>query len=256
MATIKLPNLTLNKNLLSNVLAITLIIGVSGSLVWIGYLLSNKLSRNDKQSITVTGTAISDKSNKIATFSANITTKNLDKKKAVEELNTTSNTVMEAIKKFGIDAKDIKTNYFNVYQNSEWNPTTQQSKMTDWSANVTVDVKLRDVTKAGEFGTLLATLDTSYINGPNFTLDPDQAKNNDLLKAAIEDAKAKAENMAITTGRKLGKVLKIDETNGTSEIMPMLYKGAVDVAGDGSTIPMEAGTSEASKSVTVTFELK
>lgn len=248
---LKLPSF--GKNPFANIINIVLIVVVVGGLIGVGYFLSNKFSKTEKQSITVTGVATAEKTNKIASFNTNITAKDWDKKKAVEKLNEITETVMNEIKKFGVDEKDIKTNYFNVYQNSEWNPSTQQSKMTDWSANVTIEIKLRDVSRAGELGILLATLDTSYINGPNFSLDMDQSKNNDLLEAAVMDAKSKAENIAKTTGRKLGKVLKIDETNDRSTDVT-LYKDGM--GGASSAMPMEAGSTEVAKSVIVTFELK
>jgi len=73
-----------------------------------------------------------------------------------------------------------------------------------------------------------------------------------LFDEAMKNAKEKAEAVAKSSGRKLGKVLSVTE-GGTSNAYPVMY-AAKDSMGGGASV--EPGSSTVSKSVTVVFELK
>lgn len=247
-----MPKISLPKDKLINTLSVAGVVIVFGALLFGSYLLGVK---KETQVIVVTGEAKQEKSNQIAMFSANVSSVNSKKVEAVTDLNKKSTSVVTAVKTFGIDDKDIKTNYFNVYQNTQWDPSTQTSKLTDWTASLTVEITLRDVVKAGELGMLLAQLDTASVNGPNLQLDDQQKQDIDLLQSALEAAKEKAEKLALSSGRKLGKLLSVYEGGVSNQ--PIIYKDlARGMGGGGSGLPIEPGSSSLFKTVTATYELK
>lgn len=234
------------------VLSVVVIVLLFGGLLVGAYMFGVK---KETRVIVVTGEAKQEKSNQVAMFSASITSTFSKKIDAVTDLNKKSTAVINAVKTFGVADTDVKTNYFNVYQNSQWDPISQISKMTDWTASLSVDVTLRDVVKAGELGMLLAQLDTSNVSGPNLQLDEDQKQDNELLKTALDNAKAKAEKLAMSSGRKLGKLISVTE-GGASNIYPMYKDVSTGMGGGGSGLPVNPGTSTVYKSVTATYELR
>ena len=73
----------------------------------------------------------------------------------------------------------------------------------------------------------------------------------ELLSKALEKARVKAEQLAGAEGRKVGKAVSI--TEGVTS-MPGILK--MEGLGGGGGVPLEPGSSQVSKLVTVTFELE
>lgn len=205
--------------------------------------------------ITVTGTSDSYKSNEVSTFTAGVTVTNEDKTVALQEINTKASAITEAVKKFGIEEKDVKTTNMNIYQQEE--PYLEggiqkyRAGTGEWRAYVSIQVTLRDVSKANELSLLLGSLETTDIYGPNFMLDSSEVDEVGLLSRALDNAKSKAETLAISSGRRLGKVIKVVEGADYGNPGPyMLEKG---MGGGGG---FEPGATQVSKTVTVTYSLK
>lgn len=197
--------------------------------------------------ITVTGEAKEQISSQIAHFTAGVTVTGENKQTAINEVNQNMEQVIEAIKDFGISETDIQTQNVSVHQYEE--PRTVVKK---WRATNSVEIVLRHVDKASALTDLLSEMPATNVSGPRFTLDDTQQAEVDLMKAAIDNARQKAEAIAKASDRKLGKVLTVDE--GTqSQPGPILRTME---AGLGAGTPIEPGTETVYKTVTVTFELK
>jgi len=235
-------------------------VGLLGFLliVWVFLTAADKLGLGvasvfSKRSITVTGSANRQQANQLATFNASVSSKNVDKAKAVSEVNKKSEQLIADLKAFGIDAKDLKTQSLSIYQDQQpyWEDGVQKYKNTDWNATISVDITLRDVSRASDLTDLLAKAETSNIWGPNYSLTEDEPEKTALLKQAFDNAKAKAEGLAGGMGLRVGKVISVIEGSEYSPVYPMRDMGMG--AGGGA---MEPGTSSVSTSLTVTFELK
>lgn len=66
--------------------------------------------------VTVTGEAKSQEKNQIANFSAGVMAQDMDKNKAMTEVNTKMNDLVKAVKDFGTEESDIKTQSLSYYQ--------------------------------------------------------------------------------------------------------------------------------------------
>ncbi|HAP37681.1 TPA: hypothetical protein DCQ19_02280 [Candidatus Shapirobacteria bacterium] len=212
-----------------------------------------KMQYTPAEVVTVAGEAKSQEANSTAVFSAGVDAVNNDKDAAVKEVNDTIKTVIESMKKFGIAAEDIKTQNMSIYQNEEsfWEDGVQRTRKGQWRVNNSIEIKLRDMSKASELTDLLTSSGANNVWGPNFQLEDTSEQETALFEAAMENAKVKAEAAASAAGRKLGKVLSVTEGVSGSIIGPM-YR-ATDGMGGGAAL--EPGTSTVSKSLTVTFEL-
>ena len=205
--------------------------------------------------ITVTGTATSQKANEVATFNASLTSQNEDKQKAVDEVSTNAKKLVDSVIAFGVPKEDIKTQSVNVYQLQEpyMRDGVTDYRPGDWSASLSIDIKLKDIAKAEELAALLSGANISGLYGPSFQLDENNTESTELVKLAMDNARDKAEKIAAASGRQLGQVLNVSESNTYS---PMPYGYGEMMVDAKSAIPLEPGTSSVSKSLTVVYEIK
>jgi uncharacterized protein YggE len=211
-----------------------------------------------RDTVTVVGESSSKQKNKIASFTAGVNVINDKKEDAVNEANKKMNDLVDSVKSFGISSDDIKTQNMSVYQQQDqtvYSPLSsgqQATKKNQWVVNNTLEITLRDVSKAQDLANLLNKSGANNVYGPNFTVEENSSNGNDLFGSAIDDAKEKAQIIAKSAGRKLGKVVNVVETN--NGIMPVYKTMSIDSVGAGAVA--EPGTSTISKTLTVVFELK
>jgi uncharacterized protein YggE len=71
---------------------------------------------------------------------------------------------------------------------------------------------------------------------------------------AVEDARAKAEELASAAGMSLGPVVAISE--GTVPVISPVYARGGGMAMDAAAMPIEAGSTTVAVDVQVTYELR
>lgn len=202
--------------------------------------------------ITVSGEAHLEEKSQIATFTAGVTAINDDKETAVSEVNQTIDEIINAVKAFGIAEEDIQTRNLSVNQTQEAFIEDERRKVElgQWRANNTIEITLRDVDKASALADLLSESGATNVHGPNFSLDDTQDSEVVLLEEAIDNAREKADTIAKSSGRKLGKIVTVSEGSQQSS---GIFKSLPEVGGG---TPIEPGTETVYKTVTVTFELR
>jgi len=234
----------------SVLLLVTILIGVF-VIPW-KYVNWGKIEILPASTITVSGEATLEEKSQIATFTAGVTAINDDKEIAVSEVNQAMTNIAETVKTFGIAEEDIQTSSLSVYQAKESyiEDETRKIQLGQWRANNTIEITLRDIDRASALADLLSESGATNVYGPNFSLDDTQDLEVILLEEAINNAREKAEKIAVSSDRKLGKIVTVSEgAQQTSGI----FRGLPE-AGGGT--PVEPGTETVYKTVTVTFELR
>ncbi len=222
-------------------------------------------------SITVSGYAELREQNQIARFTAGVSETDPDKQTAVDAVNSEMNAIIEQVKNFGIAEEDIQTQNLSIYEmeppvfetmraqglavqpeaSVDGGPSESESV---WQASNSIEIILRDVDRAGELTDLLAGTGATNVYGPQFSLDDREIAQDTLLQAAIENAREKANRIAESSGRRLGAIENVVEgSGGYGPIYPMY---AMDGRGGALEASVEPGSTEVSKTVTVTFSLK
>lgn len=223
-----------------------------------------RVEQTQQATITVTGQADDVHAHQIATFTAGVSVSEVDRDAAVEAVNTQMAAVIAAIKGFGIADADIKTQTVSVYEFTEPErevlliypprPTAGEKK---WQATNSVEITLRDVSRASELATLLTNADQSVtISGPNFTTDDTTELDRVLLQQAVKDAREKAEAMLAGTGQKVTRIINVYENDyGTPYFAREASMTMAADGGAGSPTPVEPGSRTVYKSVGVVFEI-
>jgi len=220
-------------------------------LAWIvpwGRINWGRITWQQAEVVTVIGEAKSQEKNQIANFSAGVMAQNMDKNKAISEVNTKMDDLVKSIKDFGISEADIKTQSLSYYQEPKGGQNPGQ-----WQVNNTIEIILRDINKASDLADLLAKSGANNVYGPNFSMDDTNTAEKSLYDVAIKDAKDKAESIATASGRKLGKVISVTDGGSIGGVYPMSAKLDSGMGGGAVTQP---GSTTVYKNLTVTFELK
>lgn len=177
-------------------------------------------------------------------------------KVALAKLSKDMNAVVDAVKKLGIDEKDIQTQSF--WMNPEYDYTTAGQVPRGYSASQNLTVKVRDLDKVGDILSAATEAGANQAGGVNFSIDNQDKLQADARQQAIDKAKAKAQELAKQLGIHLGKLQSFSENSGyTPPIRMESYGKAMDMAAQSAPSPVvPSGQQEIQSSVTLTYEIE
>lgn len=231
----------------------------------IGYIgkdfpISNTISVNGKgESISVPD---------IATFSFSVS----ETAKTVAEAQTKAtdniNAALKAVKGAGVAEKDIKTTSYSINPHYEYQDgvcTTVgycrpgKSILTGYDVAQSVEVKVRDLAKAGAIFSTIGALNVQNVNGLSFAIDDIEKVKADARAKAITDAKTKAQELANQLGVRIVKIISFYDSS--NQVNPIAY----GMGGDMMTLKASAapvapeipvGEDKIVSNVTITYEIE
>lgn len=171
---------------------------------------------------------------------------------ALSQNSTTMTNLTIGLKATGIADADIKTTSFNVapryvHARDGSAPTIDGYRVTN-----DVHVIVRNIAKIGELLDQLVKLGANQIGGLSFDISKADALKDEARKAAIANARRRAELYAAAAGASLGPVVAISE-----ETVHMAPRGAMMArAAAAESVPISEGTQQIEVRVTVSWELK
>ena len=113
--------------------------------------------------------------------------------------------IINALKAFGIDARDIQTQQVSVYAQYA------NSVLDGYTASNSVTVKVRDIDKAGAVIDLAVDAGATNVYGPSMFRTDRQLQARNAIRAAVSDARAKAQAVAAASGATVGRVVAVIE---------------------------------------------
>lgn len=168
-----------------------------------------------------------------------------------DQLNSNINRVSKALKQLGIKDSDIQTSNYNM--NPTYDFTSGTQRITGYSANSNLSIKVREIDKAN------SVIDAAVENGANqvggiiFEVDDKTKAENEARELAVSEAKKKAENAAKIAGFKLGRIVNYSESFGDFPRPIPLQAGGVEKGMPLTAI--EPGSNEITVIVTLSYEL-
>lgn len=173
--------------------------------------------------------------------------------KALENANQTMNAITKALTDAGVDAKDIQTVNFNVYPEDKYDPQTGQATGERvYHVQNSVNVTVRDISKVG--GVMQAGLGAgaNTLNGLSFGISDMKTLEAEARKAAVADARDRAEQLAAAFGVQVGEVVSVSETFGSVPLFAD-FKLAQNEGFGGAAPSVSPGQLSVSVQVNVTF---
>jgi len=172
----------------------------------------------------------------------------------VQEDNTKKmNKVIDFLKGFGIEEKDIKTTNYNLYPQYTYE-NNQIPQIMGYQISQTLSVKIRKIDQAGEILKKVVNTGINQVNSFYFGVENDEAAKEQAREIAIEEAKKKAEKLASQIGIKLGKIIGFSDNSNNYPVMYDSYKAYG--MGRGGTPNIQAGENEITINVTLIYEIK
>jgi len=175
---------------------------------------------------------------------------------AVEEKNTEKmNTVIDFLKKTGVEEKDIKTTNYQLYPQYNYE-YTKVPQITGYQITQSVEVKIRNLDKVGEILGGSTNAGVNQVSSLYFQVDKDEEFKSQARELAIADAKKKAEETAKQLGIKLGKITGFSENNLYNPVPYTLsaYRYEAQTAG-GAAPDIQIGENEILVNITITYEI-
>lgn len=222
--------------------------------------------------ITVSGSGEAVGVPDIATFTFSVTSLKSTVALAQTDATTKINAITTYLKSAGVDAKDIQTSDYSVYPQYEYSqavcpespageayycPSGKQV-LKGYEVRQTTTVKVRDTAKAGDILTGVGGKGATEVSGLNFTFDKAEMLETEARNEAIEDAKAKAEELARALGVTLVRVVSYNE-NGSYPPIYYAKDAAVGIGGDSETRSspeISIGQNKVTSNVSVTYEIR
>jgi uncharacterized protein YggE len=191
--------------------------------------------------ITVTGSGSVDITPDVAYINIGVHTDMPTASEAVSANNTQTQQVIDALQKFGVQAKDIRTTNFSIYPNVQYDPQTSERIRTTYVVDNSVYVTVRP--------------GANTVNSIQFDVQDKSAATKQARDAAVKDAQTQAEELAAAAGLSLGRIMGVDFYNSIpSPIVSGYGKGGG--GGAEAAVPIQSGQMTLMVTVNIRYEIK
>jgi uncharacterized protein YggE len=170
-------------------------------------------------------------------------------KDALAQNNAQAQAIQAKLKELGVDEKDIQTNNFTI------NPTYTNDgrQVTGYHVSNNVTVKIRNLGQAGNLLDQVVQAGANRVYGITFGVENPEVLLGQARQQAMQDARARATQLANAGGAALGDVLMITEQIGGAPIpMPVVR---AEAAAGAPSVPVQPGELRFSADVQATFGL-
>jgi len=210
-------------------------------------------SQLPSRTISVTGAGQVTLAPDIAYIYIGVHTEGASATEAVSDNSTRTQKVTDALKELGLAKEDIRTTNFSIWPSQQYGPDGKLTG-TIYMVDNTIYVTVRDIEKLGELLDTTIQAGANSINSIQFDLEDKTEALSQARKAAVENAKKQAKELADAAGVKLGEI----QTIGFYEATPVSMfdgKGGGGVAVE-AAVPIQPGQLTLTVTVNLTYELK
>ncbi len=220
----------------------------------LGMLLSMPLASlalAEGGTITVTGEATVQATPDMATIMLGVTTDGETASAAMTANNTAVSAVIARLTEAGIESRDLQTSNLSLNPNWVGYDTGSMPTIAGYSAMNFLNVRVRDLEQLGSLLDASISDGANTLNGITFEVSTPRPVMDEARKMAVDDAKARAELLAMAAGMTLGAIQSISDVPGYSNATPMFR---ADAAASGA-VPIASGQIGITASVTVTYAM-
>lgn len=202
--------------------------------------------------LTVTGEGEARAAPDMAAIQLGVTTQAPGAAEAMRRNSDQQRAVIEALAGAGIEQADIQTSGLNLNPVMDYAEGRAPS-VTGYQASNMVTVRVRDVARLGEVLDAIVAAGANEINGISFMREDGADSEDEARRAAVEDARHKAEVLAEAAGLTLGPVLVLRDTPAMEGPRPMMMEARA--ASDAAKVPIAAGEVAITAQVQMEFAL-
>jgi uncharacterized protein YggE len=175
---------------------------------------------------------------------------------AVSSNNKQTQQVIDALEKFGVAAKDIRTTNFSIYPNVQYDPQTNQKIRTTYVVDNSVYVTVHQIDKLGDLLDATVTAGANSVNSIQFDVEDKTAATKQARDEAVKDARTQAEELAAAAGVTLGNVQTVNFYNTVPTPIINAYGKGGGGGGAEAAVPIQSGQLTLTVTVNMTYEIK
>jgi len=219
-------------------------------------VVSNQAAAAPQRTISVAGTGTAYLTPDIAYLYLGVHTEKLTAAEAVAENNDQTETVIQALRDFGIAANDIRTTNFSIWPIDKYDPATgAPSGEKSYAVDNTVYVTVRDLETLGDLLDTVVQAGANTVNSIQFDVaDRDEALA-DARAEAVRDAGEKAQELAAAAGVELGELQSVSFPN--LQNYPIFDgRGGGAEAPAAAAVPIQPGQLTFDVTVNVTYAIE
>lgn len=208
-------------------------------------------------SISVSGTGESFGAPDIAYVYLGVNTADANVTSAINQANEKLAAILAAMSDQGIAPEDIQTANYSVYPEDRYDPQTgQPTGERIYRVQQTVTITVRDISKAGAVIDAGVAAGANVVNGLSFGIADTSALESEARAKAVENARARAEQLAAAFGVTLGEPIVISEGYSSQPIvMAADVRAEMFAAQSAAPSQVSPGQLSVSVQVNVTFAI-
>ncbi|MDQ3515008.1 MAG: SIMPL domain-containing protein [Chloroflexota bacterium] len=193
----------------------------------------------------------------MATVTIGVETRQASLAEAQAEATTMMEAIIEAASDAGVDEDDIQTVNYSVSVIQDYDENGIAVAVTGYLVSNQVQLTIRDIDGLGALLESVVDAGANSIYGISFSnSDPTEAASQ-ARRAAVEDARVKADELAAAAGVEIVEVQALEETSSVSQPPMPFQGGAADSQGRaGGSVPIQAGTGEVLVVVRAVYEIE
>ncbi|MBA3336902.1 MAG: SIMPL domain-containing protein [Chloroflexia bacterium] len=205
--------------------------------------------------VSVTGMGIVRIEPDTASISVGVTATQPNLSEAQAQATDIMTAIIAALTDAGVAEPDIQTSNYNVNVLQNYDPQGLPTDIQGYQVSNQVNVIVRDLDTLGNLLDAAVGAGANTIYGISFYVEDTREAASQARVQAVEDARAKADDLAAAAGMSVSRVLSINEGSSPSPT-PEVFQRAGMGATDMSSVPIQTGTSDVVVQVSITYEMR
>lgn len=214
---------------------------------------------NKTGTISVTGVGIINAAPDMATINLTVLREAETAKSALSDNNSAMNDILDAMKEFGIEDKDLQTSNFSIHPRYIYPNNNNQIKsprIVAYRVSNSLAIRIRDLARVGEILDKSVTLGVNEGGNISFGNSDPKPLQMQARAEAMKSAIEKANVLTQAAGIEIGSIRQISEQSFNPSPQPMLRGQVAKMAmAESDAVPIASGENTYRITVNVTFEL-
>jgi hypothetical protein len=191
----------------------------------------------------------------IAYINIGVRTEGAVASEVVTENSSLSQKIADALKSLDVDEKDIQTTNFSIFPQQKYDLEGKPTGEITYVVENTVHVTVRNLDSIGDLLDAAVTAGANQIYGIQFDVADKTAALSEARKAAVENAKEIAGELASAAGVTLGDVQTISMVSASTPIPMFEGRGGVMMA-EAASVPVSPGQMILTVDVTMVYQIR
>ncbi|BDG59855.1 SIMPL domain-containing protein [Caldinitratiruptor microaerophilus] len=212
---------------------------------------------SERRGIEVTGEAVVEARPDAARITVGVQRQAATAAAAYAEAARAMNAVVAALRGKGIDQDSLRTATLALHPEYDWNREKERQELRGYRALTSVTATTRNLDQVGSLIDAAVAAGANTVDGVEFLVWEQERALGDALQRAVDNARAKAGQVAGRLGVQVGAPLEVVVLDEGATPPPVLVRAEAAVpAGAGASMPVLPGTSRLEVRVRVVFGIQ